>query len=105
MDAILERLVDANINLLPAADIATHFIFERDGFIALVERHRDGFGAIGSAGLLSGKGLAPIVWKNGMAWFVAKGIEEPATPEQVERLRRFQSDLETALAGPGSAVI
>ena len=47
----LEQLVAAGIQLLPATEITTHYIFERDGFVALVERSGEGFGGVGSAGL------------------------------------------------------
>jgi hypothetical protein len=95
----LERLVERGINLLPATEIETHFIFERDGFVALVERKPDGFGNIGAPGLLAGPaGFAALVWRNGGAWFVARGFEERATAEQVTGIRTFAADLEYALA-------
>lgn len=98
MTEIFEKLAAANIQLLPSLEISTHFLLERDGFVALVERRGAAFGPVGAAGLLSGKGLAPLVWRNGDPWFVARGFEETATAEQVVRLRLFQSDLRAALA-------
>jgi hypothetical protein len=91
------KLVDFNIQLLPIPEIETHFVFERDGFAALVERRNNDFGRIGTAGLLSEKGVAPIVWRKADPFFVAKGFEQPATPEQVRQLRTFQNDLAAAL--------
>lgn len=96
----LERLAAANIQLLPAVELTTHFVFERDGFIALVERRENGFGAIGSGGLLTGKGFAPLIQRGGEAFFVGKGFEQRADAEQIERLRSFQTDLNAALAEP-----
>jgi hypothetical protein len=93
-----QKLVDSNIQLLPLPEISTHFVFERDGFIALVERVKDTFGRIGAAGLLSDKGMAPLLWRNGSPFFVAKGFEQPATESDIERLRLFQRDLEAALS-------
>ena len=93
-----QKLVDANIQLLALPEITTHFVFERDGFIALVERVKDTFGRIGSAGLLSDKGMAALVWKNGSAFFIAKGFQQPATESDIEQLRLFQRDLEAALS-------
>jgi hypothetical protein len=93
-----QKLVEAKIELLPLPEITTHFVFERDGFIALVERANDAFGRIGAAGLLSDKGLAPLVWKNGSPYFVARGFEQPATESDIERLRLFQRDLEASLS-------
>lgn len=91
------KLVDANIELLPLSELTTHFVFHRDGFAALVDRVQDGFGRVGSAGLLTDKGIAPLLWRNEAAFFVLKDLQELATPLQVRQLRDFQNDLETAL--------
>lgn len=40
---IFERLAAAGIDLLPA-EITTHFLFVRGGFVSLVERRDKGFG-------------------------------------------------------------
>jgi hypothetical protein len=97
--AVLEKLAGAGINLLPI-DLDRHFLFERDGFVALVERRRgDSFGNVGAAGLLTETGLAPLVWRGEVPAFAGKSGERPATPEQVDTLRRFQRDLEGALTG------
>jgi hypothetical protein len=98
MTGKFQKLVDFNIQLLPLPEIESHFVFERDGFAALVERRDDNFGRIGSAGLLSEKGIAPLVWREGAGFFVVKGFEQPATAEQINQLRSFQSDLEAALS-------
>ena len=81
--------------------MSKHFVFERDGFVALVERREDGFGSIGAAGILSEKGFAPLVHRDGGPFFVAKGFEQPANDEQVSGVRRFQADLEMALSAAG----
>jgi hypothetical protein len=94
---ILERLAAAGIQLLPAAEITTHYIFERDGFVALIERTPEGFGGIGSAGILTGTGFAALIQRGERSCFVAKGFEQEAQPSQVEALRRFSADLKTAL--------
>ena len=95
---VIERLVLAGFRLLPALQIHTHHVLERDGFVALVERLPDGgFGQIGSPALLEDGVLALLVWKTEGPRFVAKGLDLPATPDQVERLRRFSADLEEAL--------
>jgi hypothetical protein len=93
----LERLAAANIQLLPALDITSHFVFERDGFIALVERSGDGFGSIGSAGILTGQGMAVPVWRGSRCFFVARNLEREASADEVEGLRAFSRDLENAL--------
>jgi len=97
MIEILERLVAAGIELVPAPEVSTHFIFARDGFVALVERRGDAFGGIGSAGLLVGQGLAPLVRRGDRAFFVARGFEHEATAEQVDKLKQFSADLKQAL--------
>src|SRR3954471_24147854 len=94
----LERLVAAGIQLLPVVEITNHFVFERDGFVALVERRGEGFGGIGSAGLLTPKGIAPLVLRGNAAYFIAKGFEQPASAEETEKIRQFQADLTYALS-------
>jgi len=93
----LERLAAAGIQLLPA-QLANHFAFERGGFVCLVERAGEGFGNIGSPGLMTEKGFAALVWREDRAWFVARGFEQLATAEQVEEIRSFDADLRAALA-------
>ncbi|MBS1877708.1 MAG: hypothetical protein JSU00_31140 [Acidobacteria bacterium] len=98
LETQLERLAERGVNLLPAVEITTHFIFERDGFVALVERKEDGFGAIGAPGLLGGPaGFAALVWRGAEPWFVARNFEQQATPDQVASIRRFAADLDYAL--------
>ncbi len=100
MQQILEKLAAASIQLLPLTQMERHWVFERDGFISLVERTRDnGFGRIGSPGLLTERGMAVLVKRGPDMIFAAKGLEVPATAEQVETMRRFSRDLEEALAG------
>jgi hypothetical protein len=94
---ILERLAAAGIQVLPAVEIATHYVFERDGFVALVERTPDGFGGTGSAGILTGNGFAALIRRGNRSYFIAKNFEQEAQPEQVESLKRFSTDLKTAL--------
>jgi hypothetical protein len=94
---ILERLAAAGIQLLPAIEISTYYVFERDGFVALVERTPEGFGGVGSAGILTGSGFAALIRRGSRAYFVAKGFEQEAEPEQVAALRNFSEDLKTAL--------
>jgi hypothetical protein len=95
---ILERLVAARIQLLPATEIPNHYVFERDGFVALVERTPEGFGGVGSAGILTGSGFAALVSRGERLYFVTKNFEQEAPPEQVTALRKFSSDLKNALA-------
>ncbi len=93
----LERLAAAGIELLPLAGLETYYVFTRDGFVALVERTDTGFGAVGGSGRLTEKGFAALVWREKCPYFVSRGFEQAATPDEVERLRAFASDLERAL--------
>lgn len=97
MERILERLAAAGIQLLPAMELTNHYVFEREGFVALVERTPEGFGGVGSAGILTGSGFAALIRRGERAWFIAKNFEQEAEPAQVEALRRFSSDLKAAL--------
>lgn len=98
MQAILERLVEFNIQLLPLTQVERHWVFERDGFITLVERTREGgFGHIGSPGLLTAAGMAVLVRRADGHAFIAKGFEQTASEAEVATLRRFAEDLKTAL--------
>jgi hypothetical protein len=99
---ILERLAAAGIQMLPAVEITTHFVFERDGFVALVERTPTGFGGIGSAGILTGNGFAALTRRGDRSYFVAKNFEQEARPDEVTMLRRFSADLKSALASAPS---
>lgn len=98
MEAILQRLVDADIELLPALELTTHFVFERGGFIALVERRADGFGNVGAPGMLCETGMAQLVWRGKVAYFVSKSFERAAEETEIEELRRFGEDLKKSLS-------
>lgn len=95
--AKLEKIAAAGIQILPTQSISGHLVFERDGFVALVEHREQALGRIGAAGLAAGLHVAPLVWRSERPFFVAKNFEQPATDEQVAAIRRFQEDLEQAL--------
>jgi hypothetical protein len=100
--AALEKLASAGIQIIPA-EISSHFILERDGFVAFVERRENAgrestFGNIGAPGLMTEQGYAALIWRDDQAFFVGKGFEQPASAEQVQKIRAFASDLENALA-------
>ncbi len=99
MDEIFARLADAGIRILPLAELTQHVVFERDGFIALVERNGNGFGQVGSAGLLAQQGFAALVQRAGRDWFVARGFEREATEAEAVALHRFSLDLRRAICG------
>ena len=104
MTAQIEKLAAAGIQLLPA-EITSHFIFQRDGFVAFVERREnliddrreEGFGNIGAPGLLTEHGFAALIWRGDQAFFIAKGFEQAASDGQVRAIRAFAADLASAL--------
>lgn len=94
----LEKIAAAGIALIPTQEISTHFVFSRDGCVVLVERRGDAFGAIGSPGILTEHGgFAALVYRDGDAWFVAKGKQWRAVSGEAEVARRLFADLRTAL--------
>lgn len=95
----LERLASHNIEIIPFPGLTGHVVFARDGYASLVERTPEGFGQIGSAGLVTERGFAALVWRDEQPWFVGRGFEQKATIEQVQSLRRFSADLRSAIEG------
>ena len=93
MEKTLCRLAAAGIELIPAMEISTHFVFERGGFVALVERREAGFGNLGTPGILTERGMAHLIWRGESAHFVTRGWERPAEAEEVAALRKFAEDL------------
>ncbi len=94
----IEQLARTGFQLLPTFEISTHYVIERDGFVALVERRPDGgMGGCGAPGMLRDGMFAALVWRGERPVFVAKGKEWEADPEQVAALRKFDADLSAAL--------
>lgn len=91
--AKLEALAAAGIRILPLPQVTSHFILERDGCVVLVERRGEGFGAVGSPGLLTeAGGFAALVDRGGVAWFVSKAGSREASPEEAVAARGLFSD-------------
>jgi hypothetical protein len=55
-------------------------------------------GTQGSTGIMTPQGLAYLVWREDQPMLAAKGVETPATQEQVEAIRKFSEDLKAALS-------
>jgi hypothetical protein len=54
--------------------------------------------SLGSSGMMTEAGLAYLTWQDGRPFLAAHGGNAvPASPEQVEVLRRFSEDLKAAL--------
>ena len=95
----LECLAASGVTIVPTTEIATHFVLEREGFVMLVERTDEGFGSIGSPGLLGDHGFAALLWKGQEPFWVAHGFSQQATPEQVASVRDFAAMVKSCLAG------
>jgi hypothetical protein len=92
---IADRLTGLNIQIL--AEAKKHFLFAREMYVALVERTDEGFGSIGSTGVMTETGLAYLVWRGDRAVLVGKSGEHLADPQQVEAIRLFSNDLKSGL--------
>jgi len=55
-------------------------------------------GTQGSTGLMTERGLSYLVWREGAPLLSSKAGTVPATPEQVDEIRRFTEDLKSSLA-------
>ncbi len=97
MQEILEKLAAAGIEAAPLPGIERYALCARGEFGALVSVGPDGFGRVGSSGLIVAQGLAMLVWRGESAVFVWKGGEQSAGPGQVEGLRAFMTELERIL--------
>ena len=72
-------------------------IFARGNCVALVYSPEAGPASLGSTGIMTGKGLACLVWRGGQAVLVSKGSEVPAEAADVQAIRQFSEDLKAAL--------
>jgi hypothetical protein len=87
----------ASVGIQLLSETHAYAIFARDNLIALVERTAEGYGSIGSTGILTERGLAYLIWREGPALLAGKGFAQPATDEQVAAVRKFSEDLKAAL--------
>jgi hypothetical protein len=94
--AVSERLANCKIHI--AAEAPGHYLLVRENLAALVERAADGFGSIGSTGIMTENGLAYLVWREGRPFLVGKGGESAAAAAEVEAIHQFSEDLKAALA-------
>ena len=89
----MSRLDELKIRLMVQGPAVS--IYARDNCIAAVGGGESG--NQGSTGMMTDQGLAYLVWRDGQPYLAAKGNETPATPEQVEAIRKFSQDLNDAL--------
>jgi hypothetical protein len=90
----VSRLADLNIRLMVEGPAVS--IYVRGNCIAAAGGNHGS--NQGSTGMMTELGLAYLVWREGRPYLAAKGGEIPATPEQVETIRKFSEDLNTALS-------
>jgi len=74
----------------------------RDNCIALLEATPEGLRMVGTPGWRMGEVMGVLVEREGRQIFQAKSELIEATPERLEILSRFRSDLEKLLAGGNS---
>jgi hypothetical protein len=70
----------------------------REECIALLEPSPEGLKMVGTPGWRMGEAIGVLVEKNGRHVFQAKSEIAEATPERLEKLRRFREELERLLA-------
>ena len=68
-------------------------IYVRENCIAAVSG-----GSQGSTGMMTPQGLAYLVWRDEQPMLASKGVETPASAEQVDAIRKFSEDLKAALS-------
>ena len=103
----LQALAAKGIELLPIQPqpggqgaLDRHFVFFRAGYAALVERRGNGFGRIGTAGIVTEHGLAMLMRREAGDRFVIRDYEQEPAPGEIEELRQFQADLVQCLGKP-----
>lgn len=69
----------------------------RDGCIAFLVPGPEGLQILGNIGWRMGESLGPLVEREGRKVFLHKGEALEATPERINTLKRFESDLKTAM--------
>ena len=75
------------------AETKEYRLYSRDTCVAMVHFTQSGDSSIGSSGMMTENGVAYLLWRDSKPLLVAKGVEAPATPEQLEALRQFSQDL------------
>ena len=76
----------------------------RDHCIALLVPGADGLQILGTPGWRMGEVMGVLTEKEGRQVFQAKSEIVEATPDRLEKLRRFREDLDSARRGPGTSI-
>jgi len=80
------------------AETKEYRIYARENCVAMVHFTQSGDAAIGSSGMMTEGGVAYLMWRESGPVLVGKGVEIPASAEQVETLRAFSGDLKKHLS-------
>ena len=94
----LSRLAQSGIRLV--AEIKQYAIFARGNCMAMAKLSASGPSGVGSAGLVTDRGLAYLVERDGQAFLSGKAGEARASEQEVEALRAFSQDLKAGLDLP-----
>ena len=94
----LQRLVEAGFTLQTFERFPRSLGILKGECIALVEPTPDGLKILGTPGWRMGEVMGLLVTKGGRKVFQAKAETLEATPERLDALRRFRSDLDRLLA-------
>lgn len=93
----LQRLVEAGFTLQTFERFPRLLGVLKGECIVLVEPTPEGLKMVGAPGWRMGEVLGVLVNKRGRLFFQAKAELLAATPERLELLRRFESDLQALL--------
>ena len=104
-DEITTRL--KAVDVWQMVNAACYGVFVRSGCMVVAQRNPGSgeYVSLGSAGCsLEGMGIAFLQWKDEKPYLVRKDFDPvPATPEQLETLRKFSKDVQNALGLPDEA--
>ena len=95
--ARLQKLLDSGFRFVSIERVERYLGVERDGFAALLEPSEGQLRIFSQVGYRLEGGIAMLVERGEGKAFVWHDQEVPATPELLERYRRFRADLEDLL--------
>ena len=100
---VLEKLRELGFQFLTLPRYERQVAAKRDGFVALLEYTSGGeIRQFSSAGYLLEEQIGLLIQRGPNNFFVAKKKEVLATPELLDRYRKFQQDLLSALRLPAA---
>jgi hypothetical protein len=94
----LERLAAGGFCIVPTPGVDRYFLIEKGDYYALVQRTPTGLGEVGSPGIMTPQGFAPLVQSDNECAFVCRSYRHAASPAQVASARDFFTQLKQALS-------